>query len=83
MVHEQDEHQGKSRRRGWTTMGWAQQLDNGRGSRGSRPRCVLLVVGERNEVAQRLTRLVNLPEVSVSAENWWQPRGRPVHRDGS
>ena len=74
---------GEFHRRGRTATDWAKQLDNGRGSRGSRPRCVLLVVGERNEVAQRLTRLVNLPEVSVSAENWCQPRGRPAHRDGS
>ncbi len=65
------------------TMEWAQQLDNGRGSRGSRPRCVLLVDGERDEVAQRLTALVDLPGVSVSADDRCQPRGRPVHMDGS
>ena len=65
------------------TMEWAQQLDSGRGSRGSRPRCVLLVDGERDEVAQRLTALVDLPVVSVSAGDRWQPRGRPVHMDGS
>ena len=62
------------------TMEWAQQLDNGRGSR---PRCVLLVDGEKDEVAQRLTALVDLPAVSVSADDRWQPRGRPVHMDGS
>ena len=62
------------------TMEWAQQLDNGRGSR---PRCVLLVDGERDEVAQRLTGLVDLPGVSVSVDNRWQPRGRPVHKDGT
>ena len=65
------------------TMDWARLLDGGRGSRGSRPRCVLLVDGERDEVAQRLTTLVDLPGVSVSADNRWQPRGRPVHEDGS
>ena len=64
-------------------MGWARQLDSGRGSRGSRPRCVLLVDGEREDVAQRLTRLVNLPEVAVSAVDRWQPHGRPVQRGGS
>ena len=64
-------------------MGWAQQLDSGRGSRGSRPRCVLLVDGERGDVAERLTRLVNLPDVAVSATDRWQPHGRPVQRDGS
>ena len=61
-------------------MGWAQQLDN---RRGSRPRCVLLADGERGEVAVRLTRLVNLPEVVVSAEDIWQPHGRPVLRNCS
>ena len=65
------------------TMKWAQHLDKGRGSRGSRPRCVLLVDGERDEVAQRLTALVDLPGVSVSTDERWQPRGRPVHMDGS
>ena len=58
-------------------MGWAQQLDN---RRGSRPRCVLLADGERGDVAVRLTRLVNLPGVVVSAEDTWQPHGRPVLR---
>ena len=62
------------------TMEWARQLDNGRGSR---PRCVLLVDGARDEVAQRLSALVDLTGVSVSADNQWQPRGRPVHGDGS
>ncbi len=61
-------------------MGWARQLDSGRGSR---PRCVLLVDGEREDVAQRLTKLVDLPEVSVSEEDRWQPRGRPILRSGS
>ena len=65
------------------TMEWAQQLDNGRGSRGSRPRCILLVEGARDEVAHRLTALVDLPGVFVSADERWQPRGRPVHGDGS
>ena len=70
-------------RQGSTMMNWAQQLDNGRGSRGSRPRCILLVDGERGDVAERLTRLVNLPDVAVSATDRWQPHGRPVQRDGS
>ena len=65
------------------TMGWARQLDRGRGSRGSRPRCVLMVDGGREDVAERLTRLVDLPGVAVSAKDRWQPRGRPVRRGDS
>ena len=65
------------------TMGWARQLDGGRGSRGSRPRCVLMVDGGREDVAERLTRLVDLPGVAVSAKDRWQPRGRPVRRGDS
>ena len=59
------------------------ELDNSRGSRGSRPRCVLLVDGVREDISERLTRLVNLPDVAVSATDRWQPHGRPIHRDGS
>ena len=65
------------------TMGWARQLDGGRGSRGSRPRCVLMVDGGREDVAERLTRLVDLPGVAVSAQDRWQPRGRPVRLQDS
>ena len=65
------------------TMGWARHLDRGRGSRGSRPRCVLMVDGRREDVAERLTRLVDLPGVAVSAKDRWQPRGRPVRRGDS
>ena len=61
-------------------MGWAQQLDD---RRGSRPRCVLLADGERGDVAVRLTRLVNLTEVVVYTEDRWQPHGRPVLRNCS
>ena len=61
-------------------MGWAQQLDNGRGSR---PRCVPLVDGERRNVADRLTRMVNLPDVAVSPDDRWQPHGKPAPKNGS
>ena len=64
-------------------MGWAQQLDNGRGSRGSRPRCALLADGKRRDVADRLTRMVNLPDVVASPDDRWQPHGKPVPRNGS
>ena len=46
--------------------------------RGSRPRCVLLADGTRHDVAARLTDLVGLPDVTVSANDFWMPRGKPV-----
>lgn len=61
-------------------MAWWEQLDN---TRGSRPRCVLLVDGNREEVADRLTRLVNLPSVVVSSDDCWMPYGKPVRENGS
>ena len=62
-------------------MSWFRQLDN---SRGSRPRCVLLMDGDREEVARRLTRLVGLPDVAISPDDKWMPRGKPLKReDGS
>ena len=47
-------------------------------ARGSRPRSVLLADGMRQEVADRLTHLVGLPDVAVSANDFWMPRGKPV-----
>lgn len=47
-------------------------------NRGSRPRCVLLIDGTRHAVAARLTDLVGLPEVAISANDFWMPRGKPV-----
>ena len=61
-------------------MGWFRQLDN---HRGSRPRCVLLVDGSQEEVASRLMRLVDLPNVTVSPSDRWMPYGKPVREDGS
>ena len=61
-------------------MSWFRQLDK---HRGSRPRCVLMVEGSREEVASRLTRLVNLPDVVVSPGDKWMPHGKPVRRNGS
>lgn len=54
---------------------WWQQLDK---KRGSRPRCVLLTDGRREEVAARLTNLVAVPEVVISAADRWLPYGKPV-----
>lgn len=52
---------------------WWEQLDK---KRGSRPRCVLLTDGRRAEVAARLTNLVAVPEVVISAANRWLPGGK-------
>lgn len=62
-------------------MSWFGQL--GKDKRGSRPRCLLIVDGNREEVASRLTRLVNLHDVVVSPSDKWMPYGKPVLRDGS
>lgn len=54
---------------------WWKQLDK---KRGSRPRCVLFMDSTREETADRLTRLVDLPDVSVSPNDTWMPYGKPV-----
>ena len=56
-------------------MGWWNELDN---SRGSQPRCILLVDGTRKEVAERLTELVDFPGVTVSRDDKWKPYGKLV-----
>ena len=61
-------------------MSWFNQLDK---HRGSRPRCVLMVDGSREEVASRLTRLTDLPDVVVSPNDRWRPCGRPLKLDNS
>ena len=45
--------------------------------KGSRPRCVLLVDGDRSKTAKRLTQLVNYRDVAVSSSHEWMPRGKP------
>lgn len=47
-------------------------------NRGSRPRSVLLADGTRHDVANRLTDLVGLPDVTVSSNDLWMPYGKPV-----
>ena len=54
-------------------MSWLDKLDN---RRGSQPRCVLFMDGEREEVAVRLSELVDLPDVLVSPTDTWMPRGK-------
>ena len=61
-------------------MSWFRQLDN---HRGSQPRCVLMVEGNLEEVASRLTRAVNISGVVVSPNDRWMPYGKPVRRNGS
>ena len=56
-------------------LDWWNQLEH---TRGSQPRCVLLVDGNRGEVAKRLTRLVDIPDVTVSPNDKWIPYGKPV-----
>jgi len=63
-------------------VGWSKRL--GKDNRGSRPRCVLLVDGGRDEVAARLTRMVGVDDVAITGDDIWQPRGKPVQKeDGS
>lgn len=59
-------------------MTWWERLED---SRGSRPRCVLLVDGDRSKVAKRLTQLVNCRDVAVSSSHKWMPRGKPFCKD--
>jgi hypothetical protein len=58
-------------------MKWLEALPKNR-RRGSFPRCLLFTDGEGADVAERLTKLVGLPEVHVRAEDFWMPRGLPV-----
>ena len=63
-------------------MGWSSHL--GKDNRGSRPRCVLLVDGGKEEVAARLTQLVGVDDVKVTGCDVWMPYGKPVQKeDGS
>lgn len=63
-------------------MGWAKRL--GKDNRGSRPRCVLLVDGDKEEVAARLTRMVGVDDVTITGDDIWRPRGKPTQKiDGS
>ncbi len=58
-------------------MEWWEQL--GKDNKGSRPRCVLLIDGSRCEVAQRLTGLINMPDVAVNPTDQWIPWDKPIH----
>ena len=61
-------------------MDWLNHI--GRNKRGSRPRCILLMDGGREEVAARLTRLVDLQsDVIIGGGDRWMPFGKPVQRE--
>ena len=60
-------------------MNWLKKL--GKDNRGSRPSCVLLTDGSREQVAERLTRVVCRPEVVVSSKDQWQPQGKSDVRE--
>lgn len=62
-------------------MNWREGL--GKDNRGSRPRCVLLTSGKSDEVAERLTQIIDFPGVVVSPNDKWMPYGKPVYENGS
>ncbi|MGB3059179.1 MAG: hypothetical protein WBE17_05520 [Anaerolineae bacterium] len=45
--------------------------------RGSHPRCLMFMEGDRQDVAGRLTALVGLANVDVDEDDSWMPRGLP------
>lgn len=53
------------------------QLDK---KRGSLPRCLLMMDGNRETVAKRLTDLVNISGITVSPNDIWMPYGKPVQK---
>lgn len=64
-------------------MSWINELPRNR-RRGSYPRCLALMEGDRVEVACRLTALVDIDGVEVPADSVWMPTGIPRQRvDGS
>jgi hypothetical protein len=58
-------------------MNWLDALPQNR-RRGSFPRCLLLMEGDRTDVADRLTKLIELPDVRVEVKDLWMPQGLPV-----
>jgi hypothetical protein len=58
-------------------MNWLEALPEEH-RRGSFPRCLLLMHGDRRTVADRLTCLVGLSDVQIGGEDFWMPQGLPV-----
>ena len=59
-------------------MGWSKQLDK---EYGSQPRCILVMDGDREGVASRLTGLVGLDDVLVTLCDTWKPWGKPLKKE--
>lgn len=57
-------------------MNWLEALPVNR-RRGSYPRCLVFVEGNRQHVAQRLTAMAGLAEVEVRKDDFWMPQGLP------
>lgn len=57
-------------------MNWLEALPVKR-RRGSYPRCLVLMEGNRQNVASRLTAMVGLAEVEVRKDDFWMPQGLP------
>jgi hypothetical protein len=62
-------------------MSWFEALPRNR-RRGSFPRCLLLMDGDRSVVADRLESLVGLDGIHVSEQDFWMPQGLPVQAAG-
>jgi len=60
-------------------MEWLDALPKNR-RRGSFPRCLLFMEGDRTIVADKLTKLVGLPGIHVEAKDFWMPQGLPVRK---
>lgn len=57
-------------------MNWLEALPT-KERRGSRPRCLLFMEGDRQDVASRLSAMVGLANVEVSEDDFWMPWGLP------
>lgn len=58
-------------------MSWIDALPEKK-RRGSFPRCLQLMDGNSDEVAKRITELVNLKDVIITPDCKWMPLGKPV-----
>lgn len=62
-------------------MTWIEELNSRKRGKGSLPRCLLMMHGERAAVAARLNEMVAMSHVKVSPDDaMWAPRGIPVQR---
>jgi hypothetical protein len=62
-------------------QGWLDRLDNNQQA-GSRPRCIQLMSGDPEDVANRLNTIVNYNGVGISANDERMPRGIPLDWQG-